>query len=99
MKCYKCGKGMVYHTRLRFKEYTLRGWNCVCGEMYFDSDDAQRTLLLNKIKKKVFKSKLGRIRSNLIIRIPKEIEVALGLRQGEEVTLKIKGNELVLTPL
>ncbi len=64
------------------------GWKCSCGEEYFNPDEAQKILLLNKILKKQFEVKIGKIRSNLIIRIPTELAQALGLEKGEKVTIK-----------
>ena len=58
---------------------------------------AERILLMNKLKREAFQAKLGRIKSNLIVRIPKAMEQALGLKQGEEVTLKIKGKTIEIS--
>jgi hypothetical protein len=79
---------------MSFNEHLLDGWKCPCGEAYFDPDQAQRILLLNRLKSQTIKAKLGKIRSNLILRLPKEIGTALGFRNGEEVCLTVKGNEL-----
>jgi len=93
-----CGK-VARPTKLRFKSYVLDGWKCDnCGEEYLDPAQANMILTLNKLKHQKFQAKLGRIRSNLIVRIPKAIEEALGLKQGEKVTLKVKGKTIEITP-
>lgn len=98
MKCHKCGKKMEYKKGLKFNEYKIDGWKCSCGEIYFNPEQAQRILLLNKLKKLVIKTKLGKIRSNLIWRIPKDMELALGLEKGEEITAKLEDHTIKLKP-
>ena len=95
MKCVKCGKA-AKPAKLKFQGQPIEGWKCKCGESYFDPDQAQRILLLNKIKKEAFKVKVGKVRSNLIVRIPKKISDALELKDGNEVTLKVDGQEITI---
>jgi CxxC motif-containing protein len=90
MKCMICGK-TAKEVKLRFQGTKIDGWKCSCGEEYFDPEQAQRILLLNKILTKEYKIKLGQIRSNLIIRIPTELAQALGLQKGEDVLIKAEG--------
>ena len=90
MKCHKCNKMMKYTKGMNFNEHKIDGWTCSCGEKYYDSDQAQKILLLNRLRKEVIKAKLGKIRSNLILRLPKDIEMVLGLEKGEKVTIKIE---------
>jgi hypothetical protein len=87
MKCTVCGK-IAKKSKLRFQGYDINGWKCSCGEEYYNPDEAQKILLLNKILKKRFEVKIGKIRSNLIIRIPTELAEALGLKKGGKVILK-----------
>ena len=98
MKCYKCGKRMSFEKGLSFNEYTIDGWLCSCGEKYYDSEQAQKVLLLNKLKKEELRAILGQIKSNLIIRVPKEIELALQLKKGKEVILKIEKKGFLVLP-
>lgn len=98
MKCHACGKPMKYTEGLKFNEYALDGWKCSCGEVYFNPDQAQKILILNKLKKGTVRAKLGKIRSNLILRLPKDIEVALNLKKGEQVLLKIEKNGVLIVP-
>ena len=85
-----CGKTAKRMKNLRLNEHTLDGWKCSCGELYFDPEQAQRILLLNKLKKEAVRVKLGKIRSNLILRLPKSVEQALNLKKGEDVLIRIE---------
>ena len=90
---------MKYAKGLKFNEYKVDGWVCPCGEVYYNPEQAQKILLLNKLKKKAIRAKLGRIRSNLIVRVPKDVETALGLEKGEEVLIKVEDNGMKIVPL
>ncbi|MFH0714481.1 MAG: AbrB/MazE/SpoVT family DNA-binding domain-containing protein [Candidatus Diapherotrites archaeon] len=89
LKCGKCG-AIAKEARLRFQGFDVKGWKCAkCGEEYFHPEEAEKILLLNKLRKSEFKVKVGQIKSNLIVRIPKEAQKALGLEKGEELVLKV----------
>ena len=81
---------MKYAKGMQFNEHVIDGWKCFCGEKYYEPEQAQKILLLNKLKKEVLKAKLGKIRSNLILRLPKDIENAFNLEKGEKVTIKVE---------
>ena len=83
---------------MNFNEYNVDGWKCSCGEIYYNPEQAQKILLLNKLKKEIIRVKLGRIRSNLILRVPKELEHALDLEKGENVFIKIDGKGFRIVP-
>ncbi len=87
MKCVKCGE-TAKEARLSFQGHQIDGWKCRCGEEYFDPEQAEKILMLNRIRNKKFRVKLGRMRSNLIIRMPKELERTLGLEKGGEMILQ-----------
>lgn len=89
MKCVKCG-GVAEKARLRFQGVDIDGWRCKCGEEYFDPEQAERVLLLNKLKDMSFEVTLGKSRSNLIIRIPTKVQAALGLEPGKTLKLKVE---------
>lgn len=55
---------MEYVKGMDFNEYKVNGHKCICGVAYIDPDDAQRVLILNKLKKEKIKTKLGKIRSS-----------------------------------
>ena len=98
MKCNKCSKVMKYFKGMKFNEYLIDGWKCSCGEIYYDPEQAQKVLLLNKLKKEVLKAKLGKIRSNLILRLPKDLEHAFNLEKGENVLIKVEDNGFRVMP-
>jgi hypothetical protein len=87
LKCVSCGK-VAKEAKLRFQGYNVKGWKCEhCGETYYNPEDAQKILLLNKILKKKYEVKIGKVRSNLIIRIPSELAEAMGLTKGEKIKI------------
>lgn len=98
MKCHKCGKLMKYVKGMKFNEYKIDGWMCSCGEIYYNPEQAQKILLLNKLKKEAIRAKLGKIRSNLILRVPKDIEHALDLEKGENVLIKVDDHGFKIVP-
>ena len=98
MKCHKCDKKMKYVKGMQFNEYKIDGWKCSCGEIYYNPEQAQKILLLNKLKKETIRAKLGKIRSNLILRLPKDIERALNLEKGEDVIIKVEVNGFKIVP-
>ena len=97
MKCHKCKKKMEFRKDLVFNGNKIEGWVCLCGEKYYSPEQAQKILILNRLKNEVIKAKLCRIRSNLILRLPKEVEFALGLQEGESVIIKLEENGLRIT--
>lgn len=88
---------MIYGN-VKFNQYTLEGYKCVCGEIYYEPDQAERILLLNKLRKMLYRIKLNKVKSNLILRIPKDVSDALALKEGEEITLAVKNKEIVVQP-
>lgn len=94
MDCVVCGK-IAKEVKLHFQGIEIDGWKCSCGEEYFNPEQAERILLLNKILSKKYESKLGQIRSNLIIRIPAELAEALNLRKGEKISIKAEGSKIL----
>ena len=98
MKCNKDGKTMKFIKGMKFNEFSIDGWKCSCGEIYYNPEQAQKVLLLNKLKKEVLKAKLGRIRSNLILRLPKDLEHAFNLQKGENVLIKVENNGFRILP-
>ena len=98
MKCHKCNKTMNYSKDLNFNGNKIEGWRCSCGEIYFESSNVQRVLLLNKLREEEIKAKLGRIKSNLILRLPKEVEIAFNLEKGETVIVKAEKDFIKIIP-
>ncbi|MDI6737581.1 MAG: AbrB/MazE/SpoVT family DNA-binding domain-containing protein [Nanoarchaeota archaeon] len=89
---------MEHVKALDFNGYRIAGWKCACGEKYYEPEGAQKVLLLNKLKKQSLKAKLGRIKSNLILRLPTDIEHALNLKQGEDVFISIENDAIKVVP-
>ena len=89
---------MKYEKELHFNEFHIPGWRCSCGEVYYDPEHAQKILLLNKLQKEALRAKLGRIRSNLVLRVPRQIEKALNLKKGEVVRLEMNGRQFTVVP-
>ncbi len=100
MKCM-CGKVAKYVEHLKFNGYDIDGWKCDnCKEEYYNPEKAEKILLLNKLKKHKFSLKLSQVKSNLILRIPKEVSEVLGLRKGGKVEFGLKNlNEIIIHPL
>ena len=91
MKCV-CGALAEYKKDLKFNGFKVDGWICrKCKELYYHPEQIQKILLLNKLRKQKLLTKLGQIRSNLIVRVPREVGEALSLRKGERVEIKIEG--------
>lgn len=73
-------------------------WKCSkCGKTYLDSADAQKALLLNKLKKGV-EVKVGQLGNSRVFRFPAKISQLLGLRAGAYVkaTPKLQDGKMVL---
>lgn len=93
MKCV-CGK-IAEDAKLSFLGHEIDGWKCNCGQEYHHPIQAERILLLNKLKKSGFEVKLTQSRSNLILRIPKKVQEALGLVRGGVLTLKVPADNKI----
>jgi hypothetical protein len=92
LKC-ACGKMADYDKNLKFNGVNIDGWVCKsCGETYYNPEKAEKILLLNKLKKMKYHLKLNKVKSNLIVRIPKEVGEALNLDDGNEVELALEGS-------
>jgi hypothetical protein len=89
LKC-ACGRE-AKPAKLSFQGEAIDGWQCVCGAKYHDPGQAQRILSLNKLRSQSVSVKLGRMKSNLFLRIPTAVSELLALKQGETVNLRVKG--------
>lgn len=96
MKCV-CGKIAEYKPNLKFNQFDIDGWVCSCGEIFYNPEKAEKILLINKLKKAKYNLILGQSKSNLILRIPKEVGEVLELSKGDEVGLGLLSkNKLVI---
>lgn len=100
MKCV-CGGTAIYREHLKFNNCEIDGWVCKnCRETFYNPEKAERILLLNKLKKARYQLKLSKVKSNLVLRIPKEVGEAMNLHKGEEVELRLKqSDEMVIHPV
>src|SRR3989338_2722030 len=57
MRCHICGKTMKYAKGMQFNGYLIDWWKCICGERYYEPEQAERILLPNKLKKEALRSK------------------------------------------
>lgn len=96
-----CGKKAKYQKNLVFNKVQIDGWVCgSCGETYYNPEMAQQILVLNKLMKQTFQLTLSRIKSNLVLRIPKEVSDSLNLHKGEKIAFQLRSpKEMVLRPL
>lgn len=86
IKCTKCGE-WASPKKFHLEGFMVRGWKCPkCKEEYL-SGDVEKILLINKLKKKPLAVKVGRLGESVIIRIPKEIGIAVGLKIGEKILI------------
>ncbi len=88
---------MKYRNGMKFNNYLLDGWICSCGEVYYNPEQAQRILLLNKLKKKGFKLKLNVVKSNQIIRLPKQVSELWHYPREIDLRLVDK-NKIIIMP-
>ena len=100
LKCV-CGKIAEYEEHLKFNSYNIDGWACKsCGEIYYNPEKAERILQLNKLKKATYELTLTQTKSNLILRIPKDVSEALDLHKGKHVELRLGSeNQIVVQPV
>ncbi len=99
MKCV-CGKIAQHKEHLTFNGHDVDGWKCSCGEVYYNPEEAERILLLNKLQKMKYHLKLSKVKSNLILRLPKEVGEVLHLESGDEVELGLKNaKEIIVHPV
>ena len=55
-------------------------------------------IIPGNVEKEVLKAKLGKVRSNLILRLPKDLEHAFNLEKGESVLIKVEDNGFRIVP-
>lgn len=83
LKC-DCGEWASPKT-FKVEGFKVRGWFCKkCKEIWY-SDDINQVLMMNKLKKQPIAVKVGRLGESQIVRIPKDICTAVGLKVGKKV--------------
>jgi hypothetical protein len=81
-------------TTFKIEGHKCRGWKCECGEDTLYTPDAQKILILNKIKHGV-SVKVGELGESLIIRFPKEFVEAYKIKKGNKVMLRLKDSNKI----
>lgn len=86
-RCLKCNLVMK-RKQFSIEGANVRGWECVkCNETSLHPDDAQKMLLLSKLKRGLA-VKVGRLGKSLVVRIPKEMAQLYKLSKGENIMVK-----------
>jgi hypothetical protein len=90
-----CGK-IAKSGKMNYLGHKIGCWKCSCGESYLNPVETERIRLANRLKNSKFEIKVGKIRSNLIVRIPKDIGDLLGMQAGNKLTLTAKPDRIEL---
>ena len=92
--CTKFGHQMKRKT-LTMEGTNVRVWECAkCDEVILHPEDAQRMLVLNKLKNGL-SVKIGELGNSLVVRIPKELAVMYKMTKGGEIRLKAHDNKII----
>lgn len=94
MKCVTCGKAAKPAT-LRIDNSTVKGWKCVCGEEYLDSNAVERLLMIKKLKEEHLVAKVTKQGNSYAIRVPMEVIEAYGLKNKQEIKLETEEKKIV----
>lgn len=74
----------------RMEGMKVRGSECPdCGEVYFNSEDANRVLIFNKIRHEIMNGKVAKAGNSYVLRLPKKLVDALGLAVGRSIEISI----------
>lgn len=93
-KCTKCNS-LMKKKNFTIEGTNVRGWECVkCKDAVIHPEDAQKMLLLNKLKRG-FSVKIGELGKSLIVRIPKEVANLYKLSKGEKITMKAESDNSI----
>jgi len=92
--CHECGIKME-KKRFKLEGILVRGWKCKkCHETILHPEDAQRVLVLNKLKAGI-PVKVGELGSSLIVRLPKQIAEYYHIKAGKIVSLGVSGKHTI----
>jgi hypothetical protein len=79
---------------LTLGDIRVRAWRCPKDkEETIHPEDAQKALLLNKLKKKGVKVKIGILNKAPYLRFPKEFNKIL--KKGDEVVVRVVSGDLI----
>ena len=89
IKC-KCGE-WAEPDEFILDGFQVHGWKCKsCNEAYYNLEELEPLLLINKLKKQKLKGKVTKDGNSIAIRIPKKIADALKLHIGDTVNISIE---------
>ncbi len=71
-----------------------------CGEIEFTEEQMRKALQKKEKAIKVMVTrKLGEIGGSLVLRIPKAVEQQMKLKAGEEVSVMVEKNKIIIEPV
>ena len=89
-KCLECGKNMKKEKREISPGIYAQVEVCSkCKDEWLDEDEYEKLRAL-------FKRKAFKIGGSLAVRIPKEIADILGIHDGEDLSIKSKGEQIII---
>ena len=93
-RCTKCNSLMA-KKNLFIEGASVRGWECPkCRDAVLHPEDAQRMLLLSKLKRGL-PVKIGELGNSLVVRIPKEVAEFYKLSKGEQIRIKAESENKI----
>ena len=106
-RCPACDEGELVSVEdilSTFDGYTFveRGWRCTkCGEEFIAEEEGRRTIAIAKRlgiwgEPLKLRRRLSRSGRGTVLRIPSDIEEALGLRGNEEVLVSKAGRRIIV---
>jgi hypothetical protein len=91
--CFRCGSLMRPKT-LRLGDIEVRAWRCSKDkEEIIHPEDAQKALLLNKLKKQGVKVRIGILNEAPYLRFPKEFRDIV--KKGDEVLVRVVSGKVI----
>ena len=89
-KCPECGKNMKKEKREISPGIYAQVEVCSkCNDEWLDEDEYEKLRAL-------FKRKAFKVGGSLAVRIPKEIADILGIHDGEDLSIKSKGEQIII---
>lgn len=96
-KCPICGKWME-KTKISLEGIRVRAWRCPkCKEEALHPIDAEKALLIAKLKKKGIEVKVGELREGPYVRFPKEMQAVI--RKGDIALIQAKSADEFLVKI
>ena len=91
--CFRCGSSMKPNS-IKLGDISVRSWRCPKdGEEILHPRDAQKALLINKIKKRGLELKIGILNNAPYLRFPKGFFAFF--QKGDEVIVKVVSEKVI----